>query len=208
MRRRVIARPGHNKVGDRTARAGAWTARAIEGPARPHPLPQCSAKKVTGRHPSCRGGDGATVGEPSGRLCGRTRGELHRTDARTQTEAAPDEQTEMRCRPANQSLITDVLRSVPSSARSIESYRHSRPGRGVDKLHRSWLTWDIRTYGRPPRFGFGSLATSSDGPFRALLMAVYPSFASVARQAEVSSTPLATPLKTAPRRRPTDTGRP
>ena len=148
MRRRVIARPGHNKVGDRTARAGAWTARAIEGPARPHPLPQCSAKKVTGRHPSCRGGDGATVGEPSGRLCGRTRGELHRTDARTQTEAAPDEQTEMRCRPANQSLITDVLRSVPSSARSIESYRHSRPGRGVDKLHRSWLTWDIRTYGR------------------------------------------------------------
>jgi len=148
VRRRVIARPGHNKVGDRTARAGAWTARAIEGPARPHPLPQCSAKKVTGRHPSCRGGDGATVGEPSGRLCGRTRGELHRTDARTQTEAAPDEQTEMRCRPANQSLITDVLRSVPSSARSIESYRHSRPGRGVDKLHRSWLTWDIRTYKR------------------------------------------------------------
>ena len=34
-------------------------------------------------------------------------------DARTQTEAAPDEQTEMRCRSANQSLITDVLALRP-----------------------------------------------------------------------------------------------
>src|SRR4051794_37360412 len=34
-------------------------------------------------------------------------------DARTQTEAAPGEQTEMRCRSANQSLITDVLALRP-----------------------------------------------------------------------------------------------
>jgi hypothetical protein len=34
---------------------------------------------------------------------------IGKIDARTQTEAAPDEQTEMRCRSANQSLITDVL---------------------------------------------------------------------------------------------------
>ena len=34
-------------------------------------------------------------------------------DARTQTEAAPDEQTEMRCRSANQSLITDVFALRP-----------------------------------------------------------------------------------------------
>ena len=40
------------------------------------------------------------------------------TDARTQTEAAPDEHTELRCRPANQSLITDVSSPVPSSART------------------------------------------------------------------------------------------
>ena len=37
----------------------------------------------------------------------------HMLDARTQTEAAPDEQTELRCRPANQSLITDVTRLRP-----------------------------------------------------------------------------------------------
>src|SRR3982074_1537572 len=36
-----------------------------------------------------------------------------RIDARTQTEAAPGEQTEMRCRSANQSLITDVLALRP-----------------------------------------------------------------------------------------------
>src|SRR5947207_15760561 len=34
-------------------------------------------------------------------------------DARTQIEAAPDEQTEMRCRSANQSLITDVFALRP-----------------------------------------------------------------------------------------------
>src|SRR3954452_7019004 len=34
-------------------------------------------------------------------------------DARTQTEAAPGEQTEMRCRSANRSLITDVLALRP-----------------------------------------------------------------------------------------------
>ena len=44
-------------------------------------------------------------------------------DARTQTEAAPDEQTEMRIKPAHQSLITDVPRPrlLPCTIRSNRS---------------------------------------------------------------------------------------
>ena len=67
----------------------------------------------------------------------------HKIDARTQAEAAPDEHTEMRCRPANQSLITDVSSSVPSSARSIQSLPPVIDRRPVE-LHASCLTWDIR----------------------------------------------------------------
>ena len=68
-------------------------------------------------------------------------------DARTQTEAAPDGQTDMRCRPADQSLPTDVSGSASPSARSICFIRSPHTLRSVDKLHASWLTWDIRTYG-------------------------------------------------------------
>ena len=67
-----------------------------------------------------------------------------KADARTQTEAAPDEHTEMRCRPANQSLITDVFRPRPlfCTIHPPEPPQMSRAGN--DNLRLECLTGDIR----------------------------------------------------------------
>ena len=83
------------------------------------------------------------VGNPRvGYVAGR------KTDARTQTEAAPDGHTDMRCRPAHQSLPTDVSGSASPSARSIRTTADRTPRPANDKLRVQCLTGDIRTYVR------------------------------------------------------------
>ena len=52
-----------------------------------------------------------------------------KVDARTQTEAAPDGKTDMRCRPAYQRLPTDVSGSDSPSARSVRANADRTGGR-------------------------------------------------------------------------------
>src|SRR5215468_2950983 len=79
-----------------------------------------------------------------------------RIDARTQTEAAPGEQTEMRCRSANQSLITDVLALrpyfctiQPPPGRTAKAVRRQiTTSRALDRGHQI-----LRPSHQPPQFG-------------------------------------------------------
>src|SRR5947207_15789153 len=70
-------------------------------------------------------------------------------DARTQIEAAPDEQTEMRCRSANQSLITDVLALRPYFCTIQLQPVRTAMQCGAKLLRPQPLTGDIRSYDHP-----------------------------------------------------------
>src|SRR2546423_2815009 len=67
-------------------------------------------------------------------------------DARTQIEAAPDEQTEMRCRSANQSLITDVFALRPYFCTIQLQPIRTAMQCGARLLRPPPLTGDIRSY--------------------------------------------------------------
>ena len=67
-------------------------------------------------------------------------------DARTQIEAAPDEQTEMRCRSANQSLITDVFALRPYFCTIQLQPIRTAMQCGAKLLRPQPLTGDIRSY--------------------------------------------------------------
>src|SRR5437763_1994296 len=69
-------------------------------------------------------------------------------DARTQIEAAPDEQTEMRCRSANQSLITDVFALRPYFCTIQLQPIRTAMQCGARLLRPPPLTGDIRSYSR------------------------------------------------------------
>src|SRR5438477_9368960 len=71
-------------------------------------------------------------------------------DARTQIEAAPDEQTEMRCRSANQSLITDVFALRPYFCTIQLQPIRTAMQCGAKLLRPSPLTGDIRSYALNP----------------------------------------------------------
>src|SRR5438105_4579602 len=71
-------------------------------------------------------------------------------DARTQIEAAPDEQTEQRCRSANQSLITDVFALRPYFCTIQLQPIRTAMQCGARLLRPPPLTGDIRSYGPYP----------------------------------------------------------
>ena len=89
------------------------------------------------------------VGEPSRPLCGRPGFFWQRIklwdDVCPHTEAAPNEPTVMRCRPAYQTLITDASGRVSVSARFIRHATSAAVARRKP-LRDTCLQWDIRSY--------------------------------------------------------------